>query len=304
MTSKGTVLIGPTSYGDFDPAPLDRLTGAGYEVRRNPVGKKMSEEELLRALNGVIGIVAGLEPLSRAVLTNSQLKVISRSGVGVDNVDLVAAKELRIKVFNTPDAPTVAVAELTIGGIITLLRRISEMDAQMHRGVWRKLSGPELAGKTVSIVGLGRIGLKVASYLKAFGTRLLAVDPARAGDVDGIPIISLDEALHQADIVTLHASGGTQILGPAELAKVKRGVYIANTGRGGLIDEAALCAALDQKRVAGAWLDAFATEPYEGPLRQYSQVLLTPHIGYSSDEARRRMELEAAENLLSGLAAS
>ena len=302
MSSSGIVLIGPTTYGDFDPAPLQRLTGAGYEVRRNPTGKKLNEEELIQALKGVVGIIAGLEPISRHVLENSLLKVVSRSGVGLDNVDLAAARELGIKVFNTPDAPTVAVAEVAVGGIITLLRRVSEMDRQMHQGVWKKLSGPELAGKTLTLIGLGRIGLKVASYLKAFGVRLLAVDPARTGKLDDIPIVSLEEALPQSDIVSIHASGGVEIIGSPQFAQMKRGVYLVNTGRGGLINETALCAALEQKIVAGAWLDTFAAEPYEGPLRQFSQVLLTPHIGYSSDETRRRMEMEAAENLLKGLA--
>src|SRR5438128_938910 len=152
MNTQGTILIGPTTYGDFDSAPLQRLISVGYEVRRNPLGKKMSEEELIQALNGVVGIIAGLEPLSRRVMQNSGLKVISRSGVGLDNVDLEAAKDLGIKVFNTPDAPTVAVAELTIGGLITLLRRVSEMDRQMHQGVWKKFSGPELAGKTLTLI--------------------------------------------------------------------------------------------------------------------------------------------------------
>lgn len=299
---KGRILTGPTTYGEFDSAPLERLTAAGYEVRCNPVGKKMSEEELIQALEGVVGIIAGLEPITRRVLDQSRLKVVSRSGVGLDNVDLEAAKQLGIRVFNTPDAPTTAVAELVIGGMVTLLRRVSEMDRQMHQGVWKKLSGPELAGKTVTLAGLGRIGLKVASYLRAFGVRLLGVDPARAGEVDGIPVVSLDEALPQTDIVSLHASGGSEILGRAQFLQLKHGTYVINTGRGGLINEAALCAALDQNTVAGAWLDTFSTEPYDGPLRHYPQVLLTPHIGYSSAESRRRMEMEAAENLLRGLA--
>jgi D-3-phosphoglycerate dehydrogenase len=303
MGTKGIVLIGPSTYGAFDPAPLARIEGAGYEIRRNPVGRKMSKDELNRALEGVVGIVAGLEPLSGEVLGKSQLKVISRCGVGVDNVDMAAAENLGIRVYSTPNAPTVAVAELTVGAMITLLRRVAQMDHQLHQGVWEKLSGPQLTGKTVAIVGLGRIGLKVASYLRAFGVRLFAVDPARQDEVDGIPVVTLEHALTESHIISIHASGSAEILGAREFALIRQGAYVINTGRGGLINEVALCDALDQGKVAGAWLDTFAEEPYKGPLQTYKQVVLTPHIGYSSDEARRQMEMEAAENLLAGLAA-
>jgi len=303
MTTKGIVLIGASTYGAIDPAPLGKIQSAGYEIRRNPVGRKMSKDELIQALVGVVGIVAGLEPLSGDVLEKSQLKVISRCGVGLDNVDVVAAKNLGIQVYSTPHAPTVAVAELTVGVMIAMLRQVSRMDQQLHQGIWKKQSGPQLAGKTVAIVGLGRIGLKVASYLRAFGVRLLGVDPAREGEVDGIPVVALAQALAEAHIISIHASGSAEILGSKEFARMRPGTYVINAGRGGLINEAALCAALDQGKVAGAWLDAFSEEPYQGPLQTYQQVVLTPHIGSSSNEARRQMEMEAAENLLKALAA-
>lgn len=264
----------------------------------------MSKDELKESLVGVVGIVAGLEPLSADVLEKSQLQVISRCGVGLDNVDLSAAKELGIRVYSTPNVPTVAVAELTVGVMISLLRRVPQMDQQLHSGVWEKLSGPQLGGKTVAIVGLGRIGLKVAVYLRALGVKLLGVDPMRSGEVEGIPVVTLDEALDKSHIISLHASGNSEILGSNQFAHMRPGTYVINTGRGGLIDEAALCKALDDQTVAGAWLDVFSEEPYKGPLQNYRQVVLTPHIGYSSDEARSRMEIEAAENLLVGLASA
>lgn len=301
MRTLNTILIGPTTFGTQDERSLRRIEEAGYVVRRNPIGRKMSETELLSALDDVIGIVAGLEPLTERVLVQSKLKVISRSGVGLENVDQAAAKRLGIRVYSTPNAPTVAVAELTIGALLCLLRRVSHMDQVMHSGGWEKLSGPQLKDKTVAVVGLGRIGLQVAAYLKAFGVRLLGVDPLRQGSADGIPIVSLHEALAQADIITLHASGSAEIIGDDALACIRRGVYLCNTGRGGLINEAALQRALDDGRVAGAWLDAFVEEPYHGPLKNYRQVLMTPHVGYSSDEARRQMEVEATDNLLAAL---
>ena len=298
----GAILIGPSTFGKFDPAPVRQIEAAGYAVRRNPVGRKMTQEELLAALAGVVGVVAGLEVYSAEVLTRSQLKVVSRCGTGVENIDLGKAEELGIKVYSTPNAPTTSVSELTVGALITLLRKVPQMDRGMHEGKWEKQSGPQLQGKTVALVGLGRIGRKVAEYLRPFGVRLLGVDPMVEDAVDGIPMVSLAQALAEGDIVSLHASGGTEILGAAEFAAAKPGVYVANAGRGGLINEGALCEALDSGKVAGAWLDAFSEEPYRGKLASYPQVLLTPHIGYSSDEARRRMEMEAAGNLLAGLA--
>jgi D-3-phosphoglycerate dehydrogenase len=304
LAGRRTILIGPTTFGAFDPRPVQQLEDAGFTVRRNPVGRKMNQEELLLALTDVVGVVAGLEMYPAEVLARSQLKVVSRCGVGLENIDLPAAQEMGIKVYSTPNAPTTAVAELTVGALITLLRGVPQMDRMMHDGKWEKRSGPQLEGKTITLIGLGRIGRKVAEYLRPFGVRLLGVDPVLQGAVEGIRMVSLAQALAESDIVSIHASGSAEILGEAELAAIKPGAYVANTGRGGLINERALCNALESGRVAGAWLDCFSEEPYQGPLTSYPQVLMTPHIGYSSDEARRRMEMEAASNLLAGLADS
>ena len=301
MKRKEIVLIGPTTFGALDASSIRQVEGAGYEIRRNPFGRKMSEGELRQALKGVVGIIAGLEPLNGKVLAQSTLKVISRCGVGLESVDIVSAKKLGIRVFSTPNAPTTAVAELTLGAILCMLRKVSQMSQIMHAGGWEKMSGPQLRDKTVSVVGLGRIGQQVAAYLKVFGVRLLGVDPFLRNHIDGIELMTLGDALPQSHIISLHASGSTEILGRSAFDRMRHGVYVANTGRGGLINESALQEALDSGKVAGAWLDAFSEEPYQGPLKDYKQVLLTPHIGYSSDEARRQMEIEAVENLLSGL---
>ena len=301
MKGNDIILIGPTTFGVLDASPIRRLEKAGYEIRRNPVGKKMSEDELNHALEGVVGIIAGLEPLNAKVLALSTLKVISRCGVGLESIDVAASKRLGIRVFSTPNAPTTAVAELTVGAILCMLRRVPQMSQIMHTGGWEKMSGPQLRDKTVSVVGLGRIGQQVATYLKVFGVRLLGVDPFLQSHINGIELMTLGDALPQSHIISLHASGSTEILGRSEFEKMRQGGYETNTGRGGLINESALQEALDSGKVAGAWLDAFSEEPYQGPLKDYKQVLLTPHIGYSSDEARRQMEIEAVENLLSGL---
>lgn len=299
---KGKVLIGPSSFGAADRAPLDRLKQAGAEVIPNPYGRKLSTDELRTLLPGVVGLIAGLEPLTRDVLERSSLKVISRCGAGLSNVDLEAAADIGIAVRSTPDAPTTAVAELTVGAMIGLMRGLPQMDRDLHEGRWSKQVGIQLEGKTILIIGFGRIGRKVASLLTPFNVRRLAVDAALAGTVEGVPVVPLHDALPQADVISLHASGETEILGEREFALLKPGVFLLNAGRGGLVSESVLCRALEKGRVAGAWLDTFSQEPYEGPLIHAPHVILTPHIGSSSVECRKRMEMEAVENLLAALA--
>lgn len=294
--------MAPSSFASVDRTPLERLLQSGVEVIMNPYGRKLTKEELLELLPGVSGILAGLEPLNREVLEKSQLKVISRCGVGLSNVDLNAARELGIKVYFTPDGPTKAVAELTVGIMLTLIRRVPEMDRALHGGEWLKLTGSQLQGKTVAIIGAGRIGCTVIAMLRPFGPRIIVVDPHLKKPPDDTELLALSEALPQADIISLHASGEHEILGEREFQAMKAGVFLLNSGRGGLINEPALIKALESGKVAGAWIDTFAVEPYQGPLGQFPQVVLTPHIGTYSAQCRKSMETEAVESLLAGLA--
>ena len=267
----------------------------------NPYRRKLSKDELLALLPGVTGLIAGLEPLTRDVLAQSSLKVISRCGVGVSNVDLEAARDLGIAVRITPDAPTLAVAELTVGAMLALLRRIPEMDRDLHQKKWNRQTGSQLTKKTVAIVGFGRIGRKVADFLRPFDVRLLVVDPAiKAGEAN-VEVVTLDQALRESMILSLHASGESQLIGARELATMSRGSILLNAGRGGLVDEAALAEALKTGHLAGAWIDTFGDEPYSGSLCDVSRALLTPHAGSATQECRSRMESEAVENLLSAL---
>lgn len=301
MTGRRKILVAPSSFGVVDRAPLERLEQAGLEVISNPYGRKLTKEELQKLLPGVIGIVAGLEPLTREILEGSDLKVISRCGVGLSNVDLEAAATLGIAVRSTPDAPTLAVAELTLGAMLSVIRRIPQMDHDLHEGRWVKQVGTQLCGKTVVIIGFGRIGRKLADLLKPLDVAIVAVDSVIAPAANDVTFLSLGEALKTGDIVTLHASGESQILGDAEFALMKPGVHLLNSARGGLINESALCRALEGRIVAGAWLDTFGQEPYSGPLLGYPQVILTPHVGSSTAECRSRMERESVENLLVAL---
>lgn len=299
--SKIKVLFGPSTFAEKDKEPLLKLIAAGFEVVDNPYKRKLTEDELLKLLPGVDGLIAGLEPLNRKVLEASSLKVISRCGSGLSNVDLDAAKELGIIVRSTPFGPTTAVAELTMGCLLSLLRQIPQMNQALHQGVWTKRIGRQLLGSCVAVIGFGRIGRKVGHLLSACGAKVIAVDPLLSGTVENIRIVSMQEALKNADIITVHVSGEDCLLGYDEFKMMKDGVFVLNVARGGVLDEKALANAIASKKVAGAWLDTFHQEPYNGILCQYDEVILTPHIGSYTAECRRDMEMEAALNLINSL---
>lgn len=296
------VLIGPSSFGDAESQPLRLIEAAGLEVLPNPYRRRLTKAELLELLRpDVVAVLAGQEPLDREVLRRSSLRVISRVGAGMSNVDLEAARELGIAVRSTPDAPTAAVAELALGALFCLLRQIPQMDQALHAGRWEKVIGVQLEGKTVAIVGYGRIGRRVAELLRPFRVRLLIVDPFVSITSAEGEHVTLEEALPAADVITLHSSGEECVLDDAAFTRMKRGVFILNAARGGLIAEPALLRALEEGRVAGVWLDAFWAEPYTGALRGSPRVLLTPHVGSYTVESRLHMETEAVTNLLDAL---
>jgi len=301
MASK--ILIGPSSFAEIDKTPMDRLVAAGYEVVNNPYKRKLTKKELLDLFDeDVVGLIAGLETLDREVLEKSRIQAISRVGVGLSNIDLDAARDLSIYVFNTPDGPTSAVAELTIGAMLSLLRMIPQMDHALHNGQWQKRIGVQLHGKTVAIIGFGRIGRRVAELLSPFGVKILIVDPyVEERSCIGYRKVAIEAALPESDIVTIHSSGHDCIIGEKEFALMKNRVYLLNVARGGVVSEKALVNAIEDGKVAGAWLDTFEEEPYKGPLCNYPNVTLTPHVGSYTAECRIQMENEAVDNLLNYL---
>jgi len=299
---KPKILLGPSSFGGRDPAPLALLEAHGLEVIPNPYGRKLTKAELLALLPGVDGLLAGLEPVDREVLEASSLKVVSRCGSGISNVDTAACRDRGIVFKYTPYGPTQAVAELTLAMMIVLLRDAWAMHAKLREGQWDKRVGYQLRGKTVVIVGFGKIGRRTASLLAPFEVDLIVVDPGLRQEDEQVRLLPLDQALPLADIVVLHASGEDMLLGARELARLRPGAFVLNAARGGNLDEAALAAALDSGQVAGAWLDSFACEPYCGPLCGHPKVLMTPHAGSYTKEGRLAMEMEAARNIVEGLA--
>lgn len=300
---KKKIFIGPSTFGAVDPSPLKKLSGEGFESVNNPFGRKVTKKELLEFIPGVTGLIAGLEILDREVMENSRLKVISRCGSGTDNIDLKAASELGIKVYSTADAPVEAVAELTMGAMFSLLRSIPQMDKDLHCGKWTKKTGSQLKAKTVAIIGYGRIGRYVAKLLKPFEVIIIIVDPNINPDdlkLEGIELMSLDKAISIADIVTIHVNENNEIFGEKEFELMKKGAFLLNSSRGSVINESALAFAIENRKLAGAWLDTFKEEPYSGPLIKYDNIILTPHVGSYTRECRQRMEMEAVDNLLAG----
>jgi len=304
------ILITTSSFGKDDVSPLNLLKEAGYETIINPYGRKLTEDEVLDLLLEVkpVGMIAGVEPITARVLQQAEgLKVISRCGVGVENVDLNAARSLGIAVTNTPNAPTQAVAELTIGLIFNLLRRISFLDRELRKGNWTKEMGSLVRGKRVGIVGLGRIGKRVAEMLLALGAKVSGTDVQADSvwlETNQVPLVSLEELLQQSEILCLHVShtvSNKHLIGKKEIEAMPKGACLINTSRGEVVDHDALYSMLNNGHLSGAALDVFDHEPYTGTLTRLDNVILTPHIGSYAREARVEMEIQAAENLIEGL---
>jgi len=294
-----------SSFGTYDPNVLAPLKERGIEYILNPYGRKLTQEEVIDLAKDAEGIIAGTEPLNRLVFEQlPRLKVISRCGVGMDNVDQSASKEKRIQVFNTPYGPTLPVAELTVGLILDLLRKVTQMDRELRGGTWKKRMGNLLHGKRIGIVGFGRIGQKVAELLLPFGVEINYCDVCDVSCNLSCSPKELEDLFSWADIISLHLSTRTEkgpIIGSREIQQMKKGSWLINVARGGVVDENALYHALKEGRLAGAAVDVFEEEPYNGALAQLDNVIITPHIGSYALEARVAMEATSVENLLRGL---
>ncbi len=305
IDNRKTILTTTSSFGSHSSEGIEELSRHGLEVVLNPLGRKLQSQELLELLekHRPVGLLAGIEPMTRAALIQARdyLKVISRVGVGWDNIDLEAAAELGILIYRTSGVLTQAVAELTIGLMLAALRSIALQDRNVRQGLWKKRMGGLLHNKMVGLIGFGAIGRRVGELAKAFGCEVVYYDPQPVS-VDWARRVSLPELLAEADIISLHASGKERLLGAKEMNSLgKRGALLVNTARGELIDDEVLCACLKEGRIGYAALDVFAEEPYTGPLCAMENVILTPHIGSYALESRLLMEETAISNLLRGL---
>ena len=286
--------------------PLDLLENAGIEFLINPYNKKITEDQLADIVTDFDVIIAGTEPITEKVMKcASNLKLISRVGIGLDSVDLLAAQKRGIKVSYTPDAPAPAVAELTLGIMLSLLRSLHVSNAQMHQGQWYRHFGRRLKEVTVGIIGVGRIGTRVLRLMKGFGTSKILVNdimPDRELDSEfKLEWTSKENIYKEADIISLHiplTCLTKNLIRKEDLLKIRPDAFLINTSRGGIINEVDLYEVLKSGHLSGAAIDVFEREPYEGPLREVERCLLTAHMGSMSVDCRTRMEIESTEEAI------
>jgi len=304
------LLVTPTSYGKNEPRLKTELEQLAGSVTYNPTGKPLSSPEVAALIEGVDGYIAGLDIIDRAALEKAdRLKVIARYGVGVDQVDLEAAREKGIIVTNTPGANSVSVAELALGLMLALARQIPEAVQSVQQGKWPRYAGVSLEGKTVGILGLGAIGKQLARRLAGFDCTILAYDPfADENFVEEyrIELAPMDMLIARSDFVSLHLPLLPETRGlvnDAFLARMKKGAFLINTTRGEVIDEEALLRALESGHLRGVGLDAFTVEPPEtsNPLLHLPQVIATPHLGAQTDGATSNMGWFAMRDCLAVL---
>jgi D-3-phosphoglycerate dehydrogenase len=303
------ILVTTSSFGKYDRTPLEKLEQFGAEVIFNPHGRKLSIRESLGLYrHDIEGVIAGTEEISKEIIEKADsLKVISRCGVGLDNVDLKAAEGRKILVFSSSGGVVQAVAELTLGLILNSLRSVSMMDRAIRQRKWEKIMGTLLKGKTVGILGMGAIGQRVVELLGPFNCRIIAYDLQK--NINIISQLKVDyvdccQLFQDSDIISVHLPYTAQtnhFVDQNKMNLMKQSAFLVNTSRGGIIDEGALCAALKDHKIAGAALDVFDQEPYHGPFSKVNNIILTAHAGSYAREARIAMEVEAVENLIKGL---
>jgi D-3-phosphoglycerate dehydrogenase / 2-oxoglutarate reductase len=288
---------------DMSPAAVEIMTGAGLSVE---VSTGLAPAQLAEIIGGFHALaVRSATKVTADILSRaSNLKIVGRAGVGVDNIDVKAATERKVQVINTPSGNAIAAGELAIGFMFALARKIPQATASMKKGEWekKKFSGVEISGKTLGLLGFGNIGRQVAERAVGLKMKVVAHDPVLPADAvppAGVRFASFDEVLAKADFITLHlplTPETKNLFGAATLARMKKGSFLINCARGGVVDETALYDALRSGHLAGAGLDVFEKEPTPSlPLFELDNVVVSPHIGASTKEAQGKVAVELAE---------
>jgi len=296
-------LISTVPFGDRNRLPIELLESAGIEYLINPLGRKIKEEELAEMISGFDILIAGTEPITEKVMRQaSRLKFISRVGIGLDSIDLLAAERLGIRVSYTPDAPAPAVAELTIGFMLSLLRHVHLSNMKMHRGEWHRYFGRRIPEVTIGVIGAGRIGGRVLRRLAAFGTPRILVNDIQpdfhVANTLKLEWVGKEDIYREADLITLHlplTAHTKNMICREQLLQMKEDALLINTSRGGIINEEDLAEVMNAGYLGGAAVDVFEQEPYTGALTGIDRCLLTSHMGSMSVDCRTRMEIEATE---------
>ena len=296
------VLVSTFPFAQTDPKAAELIINQGWELEFNPYGRKITSQELKIMLTGVDALIAGTEELNKETLEfANNLKLISRVGIGLDGIDWKEIKRRKIEVAYTPEAPTLSVAELTLGFILDLSRGITNTTINMRNRVWERYSGMELTGKTVGIIGLGRIGKTLVRLLEPFNCKILVNDIKPDKEFikkNKLLLVEKKIIYKEADFVTLHVplTKLTRNLINEEVFKLmKKDAFLINDSRGPVVSEKALYKALKQDQIKGAAIDVYEKEPYSGILCELNNIILTSHMGSCSEESRRAMEIGAAQ---------
>jgi D-3-phosphoglycerate dehydrogenase len=312
MNKKFKVFISTVPFGQTNQYPVELLISNGIEYVINPLDRKLKTDELANLIGDSDILIAGTEVIDGRVFDKAKnLKLIARVGIGLDGVDLLEAKKRNISVTYTPDAPAPAVAELTIGLMLQLLRRIGQANVDMRKNNWQRSFGYRISEITIGIIGSGRIAGRVLRRISSFGTpriliNSLEIDNSIAPSLK-LEWVSKEYIYKNCDLLSIHVPLTNQtksMIGTNELNMMKPHAMIVNTSRGGIIDEDDLYKALRDKRIHSAAIDVFENEPYDGPLKDLENCYLTCHMGSMSYDCRERMEIEAVQeavNLVKGL---
>jgi len=300
------ILITPRSFTSASKKPLEMLEEKGYEIIKNETGKPLDEREMLLLIKDVDGIIIGIDKLNVEIIRQTcNLKVISKYGVGVDNIDIKAATEQGIVVTNTPMANIDAVADIAFALMLALARKIPEANRETKAGNWKKFIGTSVWRKKLGVIGLGKIGRQVVKRAQGFEMEILCYDIIQDEEFArqfGVRYVDLEVLLKESDYITIHAplSDATRnMIGYKELEMVNENSFIINTSRGGIIDESALYDALKNNKIKGAGLDVYEKEPPENsPLMELENVIMLSHNGAYTEEAIANMGIESAQNLI------
>ncbi|TGL90242.1 dehydrogenase [Leptospira congkakensis] len=310
MLKNGNIFVSTYPFGNYDRLPIELLNRSGFSYTINPLSRKLTAEEVSEFAKDSVGIIAGTENLSLLINNSKKLKFISRVGIGLDSVPLRLCREKGIKVSYTPDAVTLAVAELVIGMMITLPRQVALADRQIRVGKWTRPVGISINSATIGIIGFGRVGFKISTLLNGFSpTKVYVSDildkPEEIQSLRSLGLnieqVSLEFLLEFSDIVSVHVPLTPltrNLIGERELKLMRKNSFLINFSRGGIVNEEDVYHCLKNLEIAGMAVDVYEKEPYKGKLSELENVVLTQHMGSCSFDCRLAMESQATEELI------
>ncbi len=304
------IFVTLSTFCEDSDEPMMVLEQSGFTFNVNSLARRMTSGEVIELGGKARAFVAGLEKYDAETISQMpNISCISRCGVGIDNIDLKVAEQRNIEILNTPEEPIIAVAEMTLAMMLALLRQLPRVNALMRDRKWKRVRGNLLAGKTIGIIGMGRIGKRVIELVRAFRARAIVVDPfpdinwARENEVE---LVDMNELLQRAEIISIHASPSGDnvcLLDEENIQKIRPGAWLINMARGDMVNDVALASALLSGQLSGVGMDVFSTEPYSGVLCDSDRVMLSPHQATLTVETREKMELKAVKNAVDYLKA-